>query len=152
MSAIRDIIEKAGGSFRAAPNKATFWLPLELTKDAGYLADFIQLVEDAGKTIRKVENRDHSDTSSWSLWRFVGERKKFRVVKVHDRSAPGGVNPRLVIEVHPDGRLVIRESKRKVFYETTVAAVYVRCILQELNRKERERRQARKASRTSRKR
>lgn len=61
----------------------------------------------------------------------VVNRKPYRVVRVHDGKAPAGVKADIVVEVHPNGRLVFREAKRRRGYETTAGAVYYRIMAQE---------------------
>lgn len=60
-------------------------------------------------------------------------RKPYRVIKVTLRPeyVEGRINRRLVIEVHPDGLLRIREAKRRKIYDTNVGRVYRGCVWRE---------------------
>ena len=51
-------------------------------------------------------------------------RKGFKTVRVNARNVPRGVKPQLVIEIHDGGRLVFRELRRRVSYDTTIGDVY----------------------------
>jgi hypothetical protein len=58
-----------------------------------------------------------------------GKKHKPRVIfRVTDHSVMRGVKPDLVVELHDDGKLIVRESKRRARYETTIGSVYCRLV------------------------
>lgn len=59
-------------------------------------------------------------------------RKPYRVVRVYDKEAPHGVDPRLIFEIYPNGLVYIREHGRRVRREITAANIYVRCIMRDI--------------------
>lgn len=61
-------------------------------------------------------------------------RKPFRVVRVvtPPQYVTHGVDPRLVLEIWPNGTIYIREHGRRVRREITAANVYVRCIMRDI--------------------
>lgn len=126
MTSVREIILDHGGSVEGVPNRAMFWLPDELVKSDGFKA-FHATLSARGSKIKPTE----TIKSGWQLWRFVGDRKPGKLIRVNDRSATNNIDPRLSITVFRDGRVVIRESKRRVAFDTTVAAIYRRCLINE---------------------
>lgn len=71
-------------------------------------------------------------------------RKPYRVVRVHDPEKPyHGVSADFVVEVHPNGLVVIREKGRRVRRSTTVTAIYFGCIMRELAQRPRRKRRGR---------
>lgn len=68
------------------------------------------------------------------------QRKPFRIVRVFDPHAPPGVDPRLILEIWPNGTIYLREHGRRVRRETHAAKIYVRCIMAELASRPRKRR------------
>lgn len=71
-------------------------------------------------------------------------RKPFRSVRVFDPHAPHGVDPRLILEIWPNGTIYLREHGRRVRRETHAAKIYVRCIVSEIAQLPRKRRRARR--------
>jgi hypothetical protein len=135
MTDLQKILTEHGASIRGVPNKSYFWFASE--------ADPIELEEELarqGKEIKLVRE----GVDGWRLYRFVGQRKPGRTLKVHDRSAPGGVSENLVIRVTPDGVVTIRESKRRVEYTTTVAAIYTRLVITQVFKERMKKGKARK--------
>src|ERR1700747_498799 len=82
-----------------------------------------------------------------------GKKKhKPRIVfRVFDKTVSGRIKPQLVVEIHDDGEMTIRESKRRVYYKTTVGSVYSRLLwnhaMQHAQMKAKARRERRKSSR-----
>lgn len=81
-------------------------------------------------------------------------RKPYRVVKVTDRSVGHGIRPQFITEIHPDGRLVIREQGRRHRVETTLGTVYENCLMRDAlcaiavkKQAKKDRRKARRAKR-----
>jgi hypothetical protein len=66
----------------------------------------------------------NQDSSLDCTCKKIRKRKPYRVVRVHCKDVDRGVNPRLVMEIWPDGRFLLREEKRKVRFETTVGRIY----------------------------
>lgn len=64
-------------------------------------------------------------------------RKPYRVCRVRDLGVNHGVKPDIIIEVHPNGRLIFREKNRprRFSYGTTAADVYARLVRNEALRK-----------------
>jgi hypothetical protein len=58
------------------------------------------------------------------------KRHKPRIIfRVTDHTVSGHkTKPQLVAELHDDGKLIIRESKRRISYETTLGKVYSRLV------------------------
>lgn len=57
----------------------------------------------------------------------VLNRKPFRVCKVHDTATKDRdrrTSPDIIIEVHPNGRLVFREKGKRTRFETTSVKVF----------------------------
>lgn len=74
-------------------------------------------------------------------------RMTFRVV---DYSVSGHkIKPQLVAELHDDGKLIIRESGRRISYETTLGKIYSRLVwshaMQIASESKRKRKEARRA-------
>lgn len=64
------------------------------------------------------------------------QRKPYRTVKVHDESVSmHKVRPDIILEIHPNGRLVLREKGRRSSLYTTVASVYERLVIGEARKK-----------------
>ncbi len=57
------------------------------------------------------------------------QRKPYRKVVVKDKNVQRGIREDLILEVHPNGRLVIREKGRKLRVETTLGVVYERLLV-----------------------
>ena len=80
--------------------------------------------------------------------------KPYRVVRVHDTEVNHGVKPDIIIEVHPNGRLIFREKgrPRRFSYGTTAADIYGRLVRNEALRKmaaKKKERAARRAERNA---
>lgn len=134
----RDIVLSHGGSFRDAPSKAMFWMPNDMAD--GWLEqmlDSLAALDTSAKATKRVEN-------GWTLWRFTGERKGFKTVRVVDRNATNNVNPNLILRISRDGVIEIREKGRKTGFTTTACAVYVRCMLNEVLKRNAEKARSRK--------
>lgn len=60
-------------------------------------------------------------------------RKPYRTLRVHDSDVPHNVRPDIIMEVHPNGRLIFREKgrPRRCSYSTTVGKIYSRMVLAE---------------------
>jgi hypothetical protein len=58
------------------------------------------------------------------------KRHKPRIIfRVTDHSVSGHkTKPQLVVEIHDDGKTLIRESKRRISYETTIGKIYTRLV------------------------
>jgi hypothetical protein len=52
-----------------------------------------------------------------------------RIVRVR---APHGVTPELVVTLHPNGRLTLRELRRRKQYALEIGALYVGAVIQEV--------------------
>lgn len=59
------------------------------------------------------------------------KRKPYRVVRVEDRNAAYNVNPKIVIEVWPNGTLTFREAKRRRKYHISTADLYSMLVRRE---------------------
>jgi hypothetical protein len=62
------------------------------------------------------------------------QRKPYRTLRVADKNVSRGIRPQLILEVHPDGRLVLREQGRRTRVETTLGTVYEQCLAREARR------------------
>ena len=56
----------------------------------------------------------------------VRHRKNYRVVRVKDDSVPHGVRQRIILEIHPDGTIILREQGRRKTnsYSTTTGKIF----------------------------
>lgn len=59
------------------------------------------------------------------------KRKPFKVVRVCDPTVPHNVNENIVIEIHPGGRICLREKRRKHGLWTTVGNIYAGLVWRE---------------------
>lgn len=66
----------------------------------------------------------NSDIKSDCNCKRIVNRKPFRVVRVHDDNVPYRVNPNLILEIYPHGRIAIREQRRSRRYWTSTADIY----------------------------
>jgi hypothetical protein len=78
-------------------------------------------------------------------------RKPYRVVRVVDQGVAHNVNPKIVIEVWPNGTLTFREAKRRRKYHASTADIYSMLVRRQAIRELAERKQARKLARKARK-
>lgn len=80
-----------------------------------------------------------------------GKKKhKPRIIfRVTDNTVDRGVKPELVAELHDDGKLIIRESKCRKGYETTLGKTYCRLMRNFALQAAATRSRERQASRTS---
>lgn len=95
------------------------------------------------------EHNDNPDSAC--TCKAIRTRKPYRVCRVTDRSASHGIKPQLILEVHPEGLLVIRESGRRMRVETTLAIVYERALMQIALVARREKKKLRRENRIKRK-
>lgn len=88
------------------------------------------------------------------------KRHKPRIIfRVTDHSVSGHkTKPQLVVEIHDDGKTLIREAKRRISYETTIGKIYTRLVWShamakaaESKRKRAEKKRAKRLPRYSRK-
>lgn len=63
----------------------------------------------------------------------IKNRKPYRVCRVHDREVPHGAKADIILEVHPNGRLILREKgrPRRFSYATTIGKIYTRLLMNE---------------------
>lgn len=80
-------------------------------------------------------------------------RKPYRVVRVNDRNVGAGVRHNIIAELHPDGRLVLREAgrRRSSAVETSLGVIYERALWVRAMNVARENKAARTARRKARK-
>ena len=138
MSAIRDIILNHGGSFDGVKDKSSFLLPIESYMQA------LHQISIASQRMIKVSDEIKG---GWIRCRVVKERKPYKVIRVNDRSATNNINPHLIMRVDPTGAVEVREKGRKTGFKTTVAAIYIRCMMNEVNKRQLEKARQKKAKR-----
>lgn len=80
----------------------------------------------------------------------VVNRKPYKVCKVEDRSVGHGIRPQFSIEIHPNGRLVIRELGRRLRVEDSLGAIYERGLMRDARREKANKKKARKEKRLAR--
>lgn len=73
---------------------------------------------------RNNECAHNDDAEKDCTCKRIVKRKPFRQVRVEDPTASHGVRKHIIAEIHPNGRLVLRESGRRLRVETTLAVVY----------------------------
>ena len=73
-------------------------------------------------------------------------RKPYRQIRVHDRNVGHGIRPQLVVAVWPDGRIEIREHKRRLSISVTAGTIYERALIQQALAERRQRRKNRRRS------
>jgi hypothetical protein len=71
-------------------------------------------------------------------------RKPYKVARVTDSNCGIRRRAQIVAEIHPNGRLVLRELGRRHRVETTLGAVYESCVMHEARRVAAEKRKARR--------
>jgi hypothetical protein len=74
------------------------------------------------------------------------KRKPFRVVRVEDRNVAYNVNPKIVIEVWPNGTLTFREAKRRRKYHASTADIYSMLVRRQAIKDMNERKLSKKAA------
>lgn len=84
-----------------------------------------------------------------SCKRPARQRKPYRVCRVHDDNVPHGCRAEIVLEVHPNGRLIFREAGRRKSnaFATSVGEIYSRLTLQHARQVALAKKAARKARR-----
>jgi len=80
-------------------------------------------------------------------------RKPYRVCRVHDSDVPHGTKADIILEIHPNGRLIFREKARprRFSYATTVGKIYTRLLWNEAMTKAAAKAKARKDRKLARK-
>lgn len=93
---------------------------------------------------------DANCTCKLAIPKGNGKKHKPRVIfRVTDNSVMRGIKSDLVVELHDDGKMIVRESKRHATYETSVGQVYNRLVKNHALQVAAERARARAANRKS---